>query len=94
MVFGLIAAKSCFLTEISRELNEDIALDKTVERLSRNLMSFDGSEGSSYLAELKTAPTDKPNGGRCFYHCIQYCPHNIDQLLGLTGEQKSKEMER
>ena len=44
MVFGLIAGKSCFLTEISRELKEDIALDKTVERLSRNLMNFDGSE--------------------------------------------------
>jgi hypothetical protein len=44
MVFGLIAAKSCFLTEISRELNEDIALDKTVERLSRNLMNFDDPE--------------------------------------------------
>jgi len=44
MVFGLIAAKSCFLTEISRELNEHIALDKTVERLSRNLMSFDDAE--------------------------------------------------
>jgi hypothetical protein len=43
-VFGLIAAKSCFLTEISRQLKEDIALDKTVERLSRNLMNFDGSE--------------------------------------------------
>jgi hypothetical protein len=42
MVFGLIAAKSCFLTEIARNLKENIALDKTVERLSRNLMTFDG----------------------------------------------------
>jgi hypothetical protein len=44
MVYGLIAAKSCLLTEIARKLNEDIALDKTVERLSRNLMKFDGGE--------------------------------------------------
>jgi hypothetical protein len=44
MIYGLIAAKSCFLTEIARKLNEGIALDKTVERLSRNLMAFDDAE--------------------------------------------------
>jgi len=44
MVFGLLAAKSCYLTEIARNLKEDVALDKTVERLSRNLMTFDGGE--------------------------------------------------
>jgi hypothetical protein len=44
MVFGLIAAKSCHLTEIARKLKEDIALDKTVERLSRNTMTFDGEK--------------------------------------------------
>ena len=42
MVFGIIASKSCYLTEISRSLNEDIKLDKTVDRLSRNLMNFNG----------------------------------------------------
>ena len=41
MIFGLLAAKSCYLTQIARELKENIALDKTVERLSRNLMTFD-----------------------------------------------------
>ena len=44
MVFGLIACRSCFLSDISRKLNENIALDKTVERLSRNLMTFEGGE--------------------------------------------------
>lgn len=44
MVYGLMASKSCFLTEIARNLNEDIALEKTVERLSRNLMGFDNAE--------------------------------------------------
>jgi hypothetical protein len=44
MVFGLLSAQSCYLTEIARALKEDIALDKTVERLSRNLMNFDGAE--------------------------------------------------
>jgi hypothetical protein len=41
MVYGLTASKSSYLTEIARFLNEDIALDKTVERLSRNLMNLD-----------------------------------------------------
>ena len=57
MVFGLMAAKSCYLTEISRELKEDIALDKTVERLSRNLMGFNGSEAiiENYFDTVKTS---------------------------------------
>ena len=44
MIFGLLSAKSCYLTEIARKLKENIALDKTVERLSRNLMNFDGED--------------------------------------------------
>jgi len=55
MVYGLIAGKSCFLTEIARNLNEDIALDKTVERLSRNLMNFDGEKelSENYFKSIK-----------------------------------------
>ena len=44
MVYGLLSGKSCHLTEIARKLKEDIKLDKTVERLSRNLMDFEGAE--------------------------------------------------
>jgi hypothetical protein len=44
MIYGLMAGKSCFLTEIARKLSEKIALNKTVERLSRNLMNFDDAE--------------------------------------------------
>jgi len=40
MVYGLLSGKSCYLTETARKLKENIALDKTVERLSRNLMNF------------------------------------------------------
>lgn len=55
MIFGLIAAKSCFLTDIARKLNEEIALDKTVERLSRNLMNFDDDQElkESYFESVK-----------------------------------------
>lgn len=44
MVYGLLSGKRCYLTEIARNLKEDIALDKTVERLSRNLMNFTDTE--------------------------------------------------
>ena len=44
MVYGLLSGQSCYLTEIARKLNENIALDKTVERLSRNLMNFDDAD--------------------------------------------------
>ncbi len=44
MIFGLLSGQSCYLTEIARQLKEDIALDKTVERLSRNLMNFEDSD--------------------------------------------------
>ena len=44
MVYGLLASKSCFLTGIARTLNEKIKLDKVVERLSRNLMTFDNEK--------------------------------------------------
>jgi len=44
MIYGLIASKSSHLSKIARKLNETIALDKTVERLSRNLMNFDKAD--------------------------------------------------
>jgi len=55
MVFGLLVAKSCYLTEIARKLEENIALDKTVERLSRNLMDFEGLEElrENYFSSVK-----------------------------------------
>ena len=55
MVYGLIAGKSCFLTEAARNLNEDIPLDKTVERLSRNLMNFEDGEklADNYIETVK-----------------------------------------
>ena len=44
MVYGIIASQSSHLTAMARKLNEKIALDKTVERLSRNLMNFENTE--------------------------------------------------
>jgi len=44
MIYGLLSGQVCTLTEIARKLKEDIALCKTVERLSRNLNKFDKTE--------------------------------------------------
>ncbi len=56
MIFGLLSSQSCYLTEIARKLKESIPLDKTVERLSRNLMNFDGAESlrEQYLQSVGT----------------------------------------
>jgi len=56
MVYGLLSGKSCYLTEIARKLNENIALDKTVERLSRNLMNFDDANklSEAYFDTVKS----------------------------------------
>jgi len=55
MLFGIIAAKSCKLTEIGRSLKEPIAIKKTVERLGRNLSDFSQTEMlmSNYLSAVK-----------------------------------------
>ena len=44
MVYGIIASKSCKLTEIGKELKEDTALKKVSERLGRNLKNFEDIE--------------------------------------------------
>jgi hypothetical protein len=43
MIYGLLAAQSCYLAAIARKLKANAALDKVVERLSRHLMTFEGS---------------------------------------------------
>ena len=44
MLYGIAASNSCRLTEIGRALDEDIALKKTVNRLSLGLKGFAGHE--------------------------------------------------
>lgn len=44
MLYGLLEGKKAHLSEIARSLKEDITLKKTIERLSRNLNSFNSGE--------------------------------------------------
>lgn len=55
MVYGILASKSCLLSEIGRNLNEKILLHKTVTRLSRNLNDFNGGKVlfEEYLKAIK-----------------------------------------
>jgi len=55
MIYGIIASQSSHLTKMARKLNEKIALDKTVERLSRNLMNFEDTQAltENYFEAVK-----------------------------------------
>ena len=44
MLYGLLEGKKAHLSEIARSLKEDITLKKTIERLSRNLNSFNSGD--------------------------------------------------
>ena len=61
MIYGILASKSCLLSEIGRNLNEKIPLKKTVTRLSRNLNDFDGGEElfEAYMKTIKNRYNDK-----------------------------------
>ncbi len=61
MIYGILASKSCLLSEIGRNLNEKISLRKTVSRLSRNLNDFDNGNElfEEYLKAIKNRYTDK-----------------------------------
>jgi len=61
MIYGILASQSCYLTDISRKLNEKISLKKTVERLSRNLMNFDDTTKliNNYLSTLQSSFDEK-----------------------------------
>lgn len=44
MIYGILASGSCLLSEIGRNLNEEISLKKTIDRLSRNLNALNEQE--------------------------------------------------
>ena len=55
MIYGILAGNKLHLSEIARSLKEDITLKKTIERLSRNLHSFEGKQSvmQGYLSLVK-----------------------------------------
>ena len=61
MVYGILSAQSCHLSEIGRALNEKCSLKKTIDRLSRNLSSFKDGETlqGNYMEKVKAAVSEK-----------------------------------
>lgn len=55
MIYGILAGNKVHLSEIARSLKESITLKKTIERLSRNLNSFDEKKAvmQNYLSLVK-----------------------------------------
>lgn len=55
MLYGILAGNKVHLSEIARSLNETITLKKTIDRLSRNLFSFNPKDKvmENYISEVK-----------------------------------------
>lgn len=55
MLYGILAGNKVHLSEITRSLKENITLKKTIERLSRNLNSFEEKQSlmQDYLSLVK-----------------------------------------
>jgi len=61
MIYGMLTAQSCHLSKIARVLDERISLKKTIDRLSRNLASFELEEEllEDYLEKNMSNFSDK-----------------------------------
>lgn len=64
MIYGILSSKSCLLSDISRNLKEDIKLCNTIDRLSNNLGNIEKEEISKikenyYKEVMKCLPDDK-----------------------------------
>lgn len=92
MIYGLIASQSSYLAKIARKLNEKIALNKTVERLSRNLMNFDNEEAlrENYLRAIENNFDERTvlivDDGDIAKECSQKLESLCEVRDGSTGE--------
>lgn len=61
MIYGILTSQSCHLSKIGRALNETISIKKTVDRLYRNLSSFDVDEKllDEYIEKNKSNFTNR-----------------------------------
>ena len=61
MIYGMLAAKSCLLTDIVAQLHEDTKKINSVERLSRHLEKGISQKATvSYLQTIKKWVSDEP----------------------------------
>jgi hypothetical protein len=94
MIFGIIAAQNCKLTEIGRKLKEPILLKKTVERLGRNLSKMDEKDRKvvteDYMKVVKGKVDDSAmllvDGGDATKPCSPKMESIGSVIDGSTGE--------
>lgn len=64
MQYGISKSKTCIISGIARELDEDIKLNNTIERLCDNLVNIADNEinilNDNYISEVKNLFTDEP----------------------------------
>jgi len=61
MLYGILESNKVHLSEIARSLEENTSLKKTIDRLSKNLSSFDGKENimENYIQLVKKEINEK-----------------------------------
>lgn len=61
MLYGILESNKVHLSEIARSLEENTSLKKTIDRLSKNLSSFDGKENimKNYIQLVKKEINEK-----------------------------------
>ena len=61
MITGMLSSQSCHLSKIARTLGEPISLKKTIDRLSRNLSSFDKGAHlqENYIQQVRACLNDR-----------------------------------
>ena len=61
MLYGILESNTVHLSEIARSLEENTSLKKTIDRLSKNLFSFDGKENimKNYINLVKKEINEK-----------------------------------
>jgi len=91
MIYGILSAQSCHLSKIARELSENITLKKVIDRLSRNLGSFENADFlfMNYIKKVKGALSDKTllvvDGGDITKPCSKKMEHMARVHDGSTG---------
>lgn len=95
MLFGILSSNDSKLSSIGRCLNEKISLKKVIERLSRNLKTFEDGEilFKNYLKTVKSVIGDKSllviDGGDITKPCATKMEDISIVRDGSTGEYKN-----
>jgi len=92
MIYGLLNAQSCHISEVARKLNEKTSLKKTIERLCRNLKDFAEQEQlfANYIKKVKGCISERTiliiDGSDIAKPCSPKMEHIGSVLDGSSGK--------